>query len=156
MGSGAGGNGAEGEADAGFCLGLDVPLVGQALADQDGVHEGHQRPHQKLRRLGRIDLFELAGGDAVADDELDDVADDLLMRLDGIPAVLDRDQHDVIHALVREQIGLVIGEDLEDQALEARHRRTARPGDFPCALVELGQAAPADRFDDCILGGEEP
>ena len=28
--------------------------------------------------------------------------------------------------------------------------------DRPCALLELGQAPPADRFDDGVLGGEEP
>src|SRR5262245_26741712 len=147
MRSGPGGDGAEGEANTGLGLGLDVSIVGQALADQNGVDEGHQRPHQKLRRLGRIDLFELAGGDAVADDELDDAADDPLMRLDRIPAVLDRNQDDVINALVRKQIYLVIGEDLENQALEACRSRTARPGNFPRSRVKLGEAPPADRFD---------
>ena len=41
------------------------------------------------------------------------------MGADGVPAVLDGDQHDVVNPLVGEQIFLVVGQDFEHQPLDA-------------------------------------
>src|SRR5262245_52613775 len=80
--------GAEDEPDGGAGLVLDVPLVGEALADQHRVHESNQAAHDKARGLGRIDGAELARLDPVTDDDFDGVADHFLVRLDRVPAVL--------------------------------------------------------------------
>ena len=108
------------------------------------------------RGLARVDRLELAALDAVAQDHLDHRADELLVRADGVPVVLHRDQDDVVNALIRQVIFLVIGEDLEEQALDPLRRRAARASDRPGALLELAQATLADRLDDRVLGGEEP
>src|SRR5262245_35364300 len=81
--------GAEQEADRGAGFALHVLFVRQALADQHRVHEGDQAAHYETRGLRRIDRAELAGFDAVADDELGGIADHFLVRLDRAPAVLD-------------------------------------------------------------------
>ena len=104
----------------------------------------------------RIDRLELAGLDAVAQDLFDHHADGLFVGADGVPAVLHGDQDDVVNPLVCQEIFLVIGEDFEEQPLDALGRRAARARHRPGLAVELAQAALADRLDDGVLGWEKP
>ena len=53
--------------------------------------EATKRPHDQLGGFARIDRLELAGLDAVAQDQLDGRAEDLLVRHDGVPALLHRE-----------------------------------------------------------------
>ena len=107
------------------------------------------------RGLARVDWLELAGLDAVTQDQFGDRAHDVLVGADGVPVVLDRHQHHVVDALLGDQVFLMIGEDLEEQPLHPLGRRPLERATAQALLLELGQAALADRLDDRILGGEE-
>ena len=58
----------------------------------------------------------------------------VLVGANMVPVLLDRDQHDVVDALLGEQIFLVVGQNFEDQPLEplggGRLGARNRPGSF--------------------------
>ena len=92
---------------AGF--GLEILPILQALADKHWMGEDHDRSQDQFRRCARVDRLEFAGLDPIAQDQLHDVAQRVLVGPNAVPVVLDRDQHDVVDALLGEQIFLVIG-----------------------------------------------
>src|SRR6185503_7437358 len=75
----SGGYGAEHEANEGARFGFEVEAFLKALGEQDRMAIGDVCPHDHHRGLARIDLLELAGLDAVAQDQFDDRADALLV-----------------------------------------------------------------------------
>src|SRR5262245_46575537 len=87
MASPAGRYGAEEEADLIASVGLEVVLA-QTFGDQHRVAVADQRLHQVDRSRTRIDLFEFAGLDAVANDHLDHAVQRLLVREDRLPVLL--------------------------------------------------------------------
>ena len=111
--------------------------------------------HDQLRRRARVDRLEFAGLNPIAQDQLHDVAEGVLVCANIVPVVLDRDQHDVVDALLGEQIFLVVGQDFEDQPLEALGGGGLGPRNRPGSFLDLRQAAMADRLDDGGLGWEE-
>src|SRR5215813_14217602 len=82
-------DGAEKEAHGGARVGFEIAAVLQALGDQHRMREAHDRAHDDLGGLARIHRLELAGLDAVAQDELGHRAHRFLVRVNGLPAVLD-------------------------------------------------------------------
>ena len=55
-----------------------LPIL-QALADQDWMGEDHYRSQDQLCRCARIDRLKFAGLDPVAQDQLHDVAESVLV-----------------------------------------------------------------------------
>ena len=92
---------------AGF--GLDVLAILQALADKHRMGKDHYGSQDELSRCAWVHRLEVAGLDPIAQDQLHDVAQRVLVGPNAVPVVLDRDQHNVVNALLREQIFLVIG-----------------------------------------------
>ena len=129
-----GGDGLQQKADGGARFALDILPILQALANKQRMGEDHDGPQNQLSRCARVDRLEFAGLDSIAQDELHGVAEGILVCANMVPVVLDRDQHDVVYTLLREQIFLVVGQDLEDQALNALASRGLgarnRPGSF--------------------------
>src|SRR5262245_30527187 len=106
-----GGDGLDQKADGGAGFGLDIFTILQALADKHWMGEDHDRPQDQLSRGARLDRLKFTGLDPIAQDELHDVAEGVLVGTNIVPVVLDRDQHDVVDALLGEQIFLVIAQD---------------------------------------------
>src|SRR5262245_25199399 len=92
--------GAEEEAHGCAGVGLEIATVLQALGDQDRMREAHDRAHDDVGGLARIHRLELAGLDAVAQDEFSHGAHGFLVRVNGLPAVLDGGQDQAVDALV--------------------------------------------------------
>ena len=113
---------------------FEILPVLQALARQHRMAEGHQRPHQISSRRSRAGRPARTRRASMPSRRISSTTlrMTLLVGADGVPVVLDRDQHDVVDALVGQQIFLVIGEDFEDQPLDAlrppepRERATAQ------------------------------
>src|SRR5262245_33299310 len=82
-------DGAQEEAHGGARVGFEIAAVLQALGDQDRVREANDRAHDDFGGLARIHRLELAGLDAVAQDEFSHGAHGFLVRVNGLPAVLD-------------------------------------------------------------------
>src|SRR6187431_2988888 len=76
----SGGYGAEQEADERARFGFEIVAFLKTLSEQDWMAEGDIGFHDQGGGLARVDLFEFAGVDAVAQDQLDDRADALLVR----------------------------------------------------------------------------
>ena len=107
------------KADGGSCSCLDILPILQALADKHRMGEDHDGSQNQLRRCARVDRLEFPGLDPIAQNQLHDVAEGVLVGANMVPVVLDRDQHDVVDALLDEQIFLMVGQDSEDQPLKA-------------------------------------
>src|ERR1700681_4147233 len=88
MGSTMRADGAEEKANRCAGFGLEVLALLQALTDQERMSEDDDGPHDQLGRVARVDRLELARLDAVAQDQFRHILHDLLVRADGIPAVL--------------------------------------------------------------------
>src|SRR5262245_6982947 len=83
---------------AAFCL--DISTILQALADKHWMGEDHDGPQGQLSRGARLDCLKFTGLDPIAQDELHDVAEGVLVGTNIVPVVLDRYQHDVVDALL--------------------------------------------------------
>src|SRR6202047_3757140 len=118
MGS-TGSYGAKEKADGGAGLGFEVVALLQTLPDHEGMRERNERAHHQLRRFARINRLELAGVNAVAQDQFEDPVHDILMRADRIPAVLDCGQDELVDAVLSHEVLLVVGQDLEDEPFDA-------------------------------------
>ena len=81
--------------------------------------------------------LELAALDAVAQDRFEDHTHVLFVGAYSVPAELDRGQHHIVNSLVRQMIFPVIGEDFNDQPLDALGRRARRAHHHPGPLLEL-------------------
>src|SRR6476646_5313660 len=114
-----GGDGSEQKANGCACFGLDILPILQALADKHWMGEDHHGSQDQLSRCPRVDRLEVAGLDSVSQDQLHDVAESVLVGANMVPVVLERDQDDIVDALLCEQIFLVVGQDFEDQPLDA-------------------------------------
>jgi len=109
----------EQKADGFAGFGLEVLPILQALDDTPRMGEDHDGSQDQFRRRPWINCLEFPGLDPISQDQLDDVAQRVLVGPNVIPVVLDRDQHDIVDALLGEQIFLVVGQDLKDQPLDA-------------------------------------
>ena len=99
----------EQKADGCAGFGLDILPILQALANEHWMGEDHDGSQDQLRCCARVDRLEFAGLNPIAQDQLHDVAEGVFVGTNMVPVVLDRDQHDVIYALLGEQIFLVVG-----------------------------------------------
>src|SRR5438045_9349217 len=85
-------DGAQEEADGAAGGSFKVDAVLHALADEDRVGEAHHRAHDDLGRWTRLDRLKLAGRNAVAQDDLDDRAHQLLVVAYGVRELLCGDE----------------------------------------------------------------
>src|SRR5262249_36609683 len=122
MGSASWGYGAQEEADGGTRLRFEVVALFEALADHERVCKYDDRAHDQLSGLARLKPFEFAGLDAVAQDQLDAVALGPLVGGTVIPVLLDCCHHELVDAVLDDQVFLVICEDLKHQPLQALPR----------------------------------
>src|SRR6476661_7434425 len=86
-----GGDGLKQKADGCAGFGLEILPILQALADKHRMGEGHDGSQDQLRRCARVDHLEFAGLDPIAQDQLRDVAEGVLVGANMVPVVLDRD-----------------------------------------------------------------
>ena len=96
----------EQKADGCAGFGLEILPILQALADKHWMSKDYDGSQDQLRRCARVDRLEFAGLDPVAQDELHDVAERVLVGANIVPVMLDRDEHDVVDALLGQQISL--------------------------------------------------
>src|SRR5581483_8117396 len=88
----SGGDGAQQKADRSARLSFYVVALFHALAEDERMGKADERVHDQTGGGMRIDRLELAGLDAIAQDQFGDAVNDLLVSSDGLPAVLDRGQ----------------------------------------------------------------
>src|SRR6476659_6571385 len=74
-----GGDGLKQKANGCACFGLDILPILQALADKHWMGEDHDGSQDQLSRCARIDRLEFAGLDPIAQDQLHDVAQRVLV-----------------------------------------------------------------------------
>src|SRR6266478_8343724 len=84
-----GSDGLDQKADGGARFRLDILPILQALADKHRMGEDHDRSQNQLRRRAWVDRLEFAGLDPVAQDQLHDVAQSVLVGANIVPVVLD-------------------------------------------------------------------
>ena len=127
----------EQKADGCAGFGLEILLILQALADKHWMGKNYDGSQDQLRRCARFDRLEFAGLDPIAQNQLHDVAEGVLVRANIVPVVLDRDQHNVVDALLGEQIFLVVGQDSKNQPLDALRGRGLRARSRPGSFLDL-------------------